>query len=35
MMVEFDVWGEKDWYNHPTGTKTEDIPRYNVDFQKF
>ena len=32
MMVEFDEWGEKDWYTHPTGTKTEDIPRYKKKY---
>ena len=33
MMVEFDVWGEKDWNSAgPTGSKTEDFPGYKKKY---
>ena len=32
MKVEFDEWSEHDWYGHPTGTRTEDLPGYKKTY---
>ena len=32
MKVEFDEWRETDWYTHPSGTRTEELPGYKKKF---